>query len=390
MNSPLSVVSIMETQSVSGPAKNLIRFAVSARPHVELHVLTYSRNSGEGSPSLFQQALHTAGIPYTLIHERGPFDLSVLGSILKQLRALNPDVVQTHAPKSHLLLSLLKGKTSARWLAFHHGYTTEDVKMRAYNALNRVSLRRADRVATVCSAFEHQLVQEGVPRSKISVLHNSIEENWLATAPARSHPRTKDAPFTFLCVGRLSNEKGHAYLLSALALLPAITPRPSHLNLVGSGPARASLEEQVKSLGIESRCSFLGSHADVRPFFAEADAFVLPSLSEGSPNVLLEAMASQLPILASAVGGIPELVGDTAMLIPPANPHALASGLSTLMDDCKEAERLAQKAFERVCRQFTPERYTHRMLALYRQLLGSENQSSLSEAADSSLYSETL
>lgn len=390
MNSPLSVVSIMETQSVSGPAKNLIRFAVRARPQVQLHVLTYSRNSGQETPSLLKQALRSAGVPYSVIPERGRLDWSVLHSIVQHLRALNPDIVQTHAPKSHLLLSLLKRKISARWLAFHHGYTNEDAKMRIYNALNRISLRRADRVATVCAAFEQQLIREGVPRSQISVLHNSIEENWLAHAPARSRPCAKDAPFTFLCVGRLSNEKGHGYLLSALALLAEIAPRAFRLNLVGTGPSRASLEERANSLGIASHCSFFGAHADVRPFFAEADAFVLPSLSEGSPNVLLEAMASRLPILASAVGGIPELVGDTGMLVPPANPQALASGLLTLMNNHEEADRLAQKAFERVCRRFTPERYTHRMLALYRQILGPETRSLLPAAADRNLSSETL
>lgn len=390
MNSPLRLVSIMETQSVSGPAKNLIRFAVRARPHVQLHVLTYSRNSGDESLSLFQQALRSADVPYSVIPERGRLDWSVLNSIVKQLRVLHPDIVQTHAPKSHLLLSLLKRKTSARWLAFHHGYTNEDAKMRIYNALNRISLRRADRVATVCAAFEQQLIREGVPRRRISVLHNSIEENWLAHAPAQSRPRAKDAPFSFLCVGRLSNEKGHGYLLSALALLAEIAPRAFHLNVVGTGPARASLEERAKSLGIASRCSFLGAHADVRPFFAEADAFVLPSLSEGSPNVLLEAMASRLPILASAVGGIPELVGDTGMLVPPANPQALASGLLTFMNDGDEAARLAQKAFERVRRLFTPERSTHRMLALYRQILRPGDRWSVLTTANSNLSSETL
>ncbi len=367
MKPALRVVSIIEAQTISGPAKNLIRFAVRARPAVDLHVITYSRAPGSEPPTLFQTALREAGIPFTLIQERGRFDLSVLRSLTRNLRLLDPTIVQTHAPKSHFLFSLIKHRFAARWLAYHHGYTNENAKMRAYNALNRISLRRADRVATVCSPFRDDLLKEGVPARKISVLHNSIEEDWLAGFPQGR--RAGDGPFVFLCIGRLSNEKGHEYLLKAIAAIAAAAPREFRLDLVGTGVLRSSLEDTARSLGIAERCRFLGSHADVRPFFAEADAFVLPSLSEGSPNVLLEAMAARAPILASAVGGIPELVGDCAMLVPAGDTAALAAGMLQFLNDPQVGERLAAKAFERVRRKFTPERYVHRMLALYRVLL---------------------
>ncbi|HEX4167718.1 MAG TPA: glycosyltransferase family 4 protein, partial [Bryobacteraceae bacterium] len=354
-------------QNISGPAKNLIRFAIRSRPAVDLHVLTYSRTPENQPPTLFQKALREAGIPFTLIRERGRFDLSILRALTTELRALDPAIIQTHAPKSHFLFSLIKHRFPARWLAYHHGYTNEDTKMRAYNALNRLSLRRADRVATVCSPFRDDLLKEGVKLNKISVLHNSIEEDWLAGSVRES--RETNTPFVFLCIGRLSHEKGHAYLLEAIQSVAAATSRDFRLDLIGAGALGPALEETARSLGIANRVRFLGSHADVRPFFAEADAFVLPSLSEGSPNVLLEAMAARVPILASAVGGIPELVGDCAVLIPPADSKALASGMLQFLKEPGLGLSLAQKAFNRVSRKFTPERYVHRMFALYRLLL---------------------
>ncbi|MGA7414819.1 MAG: glycosyltransferase family 4 protein, partial [Bryobacteraceae bacterium] len=175
---PLRIAALMEAATVTGPAKNLIRFARENRHRVDIHIFTFVRVSQ--SPSAvtnpFIDAARTADVQVHVIQEKRRFDLGVLAQ-LKQLFAMyQPDVVQTHSVKSHFLLAMLGHPRP--WVAFHHGYTAENFKMRVYNALDRYSLRRSDRMVTVCEAFVPQLERCGVPRGRADILHNSIDPAW--------------------------------------------------------------------------------------------------------------------------------------------------------------------------------------------------------------------
>ena len=169
----------MEADFVTGPAKNLIEFAQRARetdrelPVVELSVAAYRR--GSEPESAFVQAARQADITVDIINERGRFDRSVIEQVRRIAAARDPDIIQTHNVKSHFFLRWSGLWHERAWLAFHHGYTAEDFKMRCYNAVNRWSLRAPRHVVTVCGPFVEQLVGQGVPRESISVLHNSIQ-----------------------------------------------------------------------------------------------------------------------------------------------------------------------------------------------------------------------
>jgi glycosyltransferase involved in cell wall biosynthesis len=176
-----------------------------------------------------------------------------------------------------------------------------------------------------------------------------------------------------LAIGRLSREKGHAHLIQAAHLLSRNRPEVDfQILLVGDGPEKAALEAQTAQLGLQDRVRFTGHQADPLPFYALADMFVLPSLSEGSPNVLLEAMMAGTPIVASAVGGVPETVQDgrCALLAPAADPAALANSIARLIDDPALAQSLRENARADARERHSPQVYCAALTGIYRELLG--------------------
>lgn len=367
------MLALIEAASVTGPAKNLIGFARRARPAVELTVVTYRRPSNEGEALL--PALAEASIPVAVIRESGTGDPRVVPQLAGLFRSHRPDIIQTHNTKSHFLMRLMRRARTCPWIAFHHGFTNRNRKDRAYNRISRWAMKDADRVVAVCGAFASDLRSAGVPESRISLRHNFVLP---FTAPAaesvaglRMRLGIPDGAQVMLAVGRLSPEKGHADLLEALALVKQADPQADfRLVIAGEGAERANLERQRKTLGLDGLVLLPGQQTDVRPFYAMADLIVLPSHSEGSPNVLLEAMSAGLPIIATNAGGIVEIAadGETAMIVPTRNPRAFAAGIQRLRSNPDLARGLAARA-QREAARFTPEAYVESMIGIYRAVV---------------------
>lgn len=366
---PVRVLAVMEADRITGPAKNLLRFGVAARPAVELSVATYLR--GGRASNGFLDAAREAGLAAYGLPERGRFDWRAGEELTALMERLRPDLVQTHNTKSHFLMRLSGAGRRIPWIGFHHGYTAEDIKQRLYNQCDRWSLRQPRQLITVCGPFARQLAGYGRSRERIEILPNAVEPpralaaGELAEWRERLRLRPEEAVLTV--IGRLSSEKGHRVLLDALARLGG---RPWRLLAAGDGIARPALQEQARAAGLEGRIEWLGLLRDVRPLYALATVFVLPSLSEGSPNVLLEAMAAGAPAVATAVGGVPETVTheESALLVPPGDAAALAAAVERLLEDRALAGRLAGAALKRAA-EFSPEAYTRRLRAIYSRVL---------------------
>jgi glycosyltransferase involved in cell wall biosynthesis len=369
---PIRVLAIVEAATVTGPAKNLIDFHRTAQPWgiVDLSVATFVRS---GADSGFSEAAMAANIPLIRIAERGPFDASVIARLRSAVRHAGPHIVQTHAVKSHFLIYLSRMWRFLPWVAFHHGYTTTDAKMLLYNQLDRLSLRAPARLVTVSRAFERQLVRRGADPARITVLHNAVDPAWARRvrdvdrdAARRQTGLDPDAP-VLVSIGRLSREKGHLDLIAAFRRLRQQEPK-LRLVLVGDGPERPRLE-QTAGEGV----LFTGHVPDPAPYYAIADAVVLPSHTEGSSNVLLEAMAAGVPAVATQVGGTPEIAvnGENALLVPPDDSFALASAIGRVLHDGALRSKLVANARATVAQQHTPERRARALTALYQTLIAS-------------------
>jgi glycosyltransferase involved in cell wall biosynthesis len=375
---PIRVVATMEAYTVTGPAKNLIGFASKARTPignqraVDLSILTFARTSGSNQ---FIDAARNAGIAVDIVMEKSAYDRGVFAQIAQIVERRQPDIVQTHAIKAHFLQRLSRQRKQRPWIAFHHGYTAENLKMRLYNEINRFSLPAANKVVTVCNPFADLLANRGVKRSRIEVLPNSIEP-FEPASQARVQQLRRDLAIepgeqVLLTVGRFSSEKGQSDLIPMMAQLLRTSPSlPVRHILVGDGIAKHTIEQLATAAGVRDRFIFAGHHGDVRPFYYLADIYVLPSHSEGSPNVLLEAMSAGLPIVATSVGGVPETVRneESALLVEPRKPEQLAAAVGRLLADQTLREQLRRVAAQDVVTCFSPEAYSQRMISIYERV----------------------
>ena len=378
----IKLLTIVEATTINAVAKTVLEFYQSARelqdtPVIEGCVATFDRRpGGQNSPSAFVTAARAAGLEVEVIPERRRFDLSVIPALRAVVERRSPDVVVTNSVKSHFLMwrSGLWQKTP--WVAFHHGYTDTDRKMRLYNRLDRWSLSHADRVVTVCRAFAQELADStGVSIDQISVQHNSIRRQPPVSAADTEALRKRlgigDDDRVVLSVGRLSREKAHIDLLEGFKRLREMKPAIScTLIIVGDGPERSKLEAAAATLNCKAHVIFAGQVSDVQPLYAIADVFALPSHTEGSPNVLLEAMAANLPIVATAVGGVPEMVenNQSALLVRPNDPPAIAASIAKLLADKDLAQQLATTAAVLVDTQHNPENYARSLVEIFREV----------------------
>jgi len=376
----LRLAAIVEAQSVTGPAKNLIRFCQGAQgareeglPALEPLLLVFVRGtSAEGH--VFLNAAHQVGLKAEPVFEKGRFDTSVLSALRARLVSFRPDVIQTHSVKSHFLVRISGLHRLYPWVAFHHGYTATDWKMKAYNQLDRWSLQAARTIVTVCGPFAQELERVGVNRSKIHILHNSVQLPAAVEEPECEVLRNKLGLFpgqpVVLSIGRFSFEKSQRDLIQAFQYVQRQRPEAC-LVLVGEGPEQARLQQQTASLGLSRSVIFAGQVSNVQPYYSISDVFALPSLSEGSPNVLLEAMAAAVPIVSTKVGGVGELVDHeiNGLLTPASDPVALATAIERILADRTLAQRLARAGQERVVEHFTPEAYRRKLLIVYAQAI---------------------
>jgi starch synthase (maltosyl-transferring) len=243
---------------------------------------------------------------------------------------------------------------------------------RARRTLNRATAPLADRIICVSARVRDYAEQViGLPPARLVVVPNGIDlaRYTLKTPQAAG---TGSQPVQIGYVGRLDPVKGVTHLLGAAALLRESAPSLAWaLTLVGDGSERAALEAEAAALELAERVRFLGARSDVPALLPTFDLLVLPSLYEGMPNVALEAMASGLPVVATAVGGTPEVVlhGETGLLVPPAEAAALAGALAALAVDPARRARLGAAGRARVERHFTIDAAVRRTEALYRDLL---------------------
>jgi glycosyltransferase involved in cell wall biosynthesis len=373
---PLRQLVLVEAFRLTGVARNILEFSKllnTGASDVALQT-TYVlvRREQETRRDDVAQAAREVGVPCLTLRERHRYDRAVVSQLQTIIRLADPDIVESHHVKSHCLMAMTGAWRSRTWVAFHHGYTTTDLKVRLYNSVDRWSLRKATHVVTMNEPFAHMLERRGVNRARITVLHNATRPMPVipaAVGTLRHELGIGDAERVVLSVGRLSHEKGHADLLRAAAALP----RATRVVIVGEGPERQRLESLAARLGMCDRVIFTGHRLQLAPFYAMADVFVLPSLSEGCPNALLEAMAAGLPIVATTVGGVPEVVADGvhALLVGPRDPAMLASALSMLLTNRRLARELGDGARKNVLRRHTPEQRAMTLTRLYAALCGS-------------------
>ena len=309
-------------------------------------------------------------------------DLRALGELVRLIRAERLQVVHTHMSKAGVL-----GRIAARLcgvpVVIHtpHGHVFHSYSSRAKTALfiwaERWCARWCRRLITLTEHCKQDHLDFGIaPIEKFVTIHSGVDfAPFLAARGKREETRRSldisEGTVVIGTVGRLVPIKGQCHLLEAFARLRDAVDLPLLLMLVGDGELHDDLTAQARTLGIEDCTRFLGLRKDVPELLTAMDVFALPSLNEGMGRVLVEAMALELPIVASRVGGIPDVVieGETGLLVESANPAELASALKRLVESPEEARRLARAGRAHAVPGFGVESMVDQIAALYRELL---------------------
>jgi glycosyltransferase involved in cell wall biosynthesis len=320
-----------------------------------------------------EKDLHVAGVPIVdLGFQRGSAgwrmpaaNAAAFLRLVGHLRRIRPDVLHaflfhsyvTAAPAARLagVPVLVAGRRSLG--EFKRGRPL-------LLALDVAATRMTDHlVANAQAVAADTLSDGGIAAEKISVIRNGLPES--AFEPI--HPASLVTPLpVVLCVANLFSYKGHRHLLEAIARLRA-RGTPCTLVLVGEGPERSALKRQAERLGIDVR--FLGPRADIGRLLARADVVALASLQEGMSNAVMEAMAAGRPVVATDVGGTSELLHGRGILVPPADPEALADGISRVIRDTALATELGRNARTWSRIQLSAHSMVDEHVRIYRELL---------------------
>ncbi|WP_052515194.1 glycosyltransferase [Dethiosulfatarculus sandiegensis] len=296
------------------------------------------------------------GVEVHCLSKRRGRDWSMVGAILRLARRIGADLIHAHNNGAGLYAAL-----AGRWgripvVTTRHGlYIKPGTGLWLWRLVGFLSTKM---VCVGADVRDLAIDRVGLSEKRVRLIFNGVDlKGYAPDMEARSLIREELGLLTgqalLITVGRLSQVKDQAGMLQALALLKGISPLPV-LALVGDGPERNSLTALTEELGVKDHVRFLGDRRDVPKLLAASDCFVLSSVSEGISKALLEAMAVGLPVVATNVGGNPELVcpKQTGLLVPQGEPKALAQALATVLLDGGLAQRLGRAGRERVKKSF--------------------------------------
>ncbi len=335
----------------------------AARGH-DVSIISLS-TVGRAKPPLLQE-LRDGGVTVYDIELPPRSYKAQFRAVLETVRKLQPDVAHGHGYLSDVLLALGRRGGVTPIATTVHGFTGGDRKNRLYEWLQIRSHRQFDVVIAVSAAIQARLNAAGVRR--VQVLRNA----WAGASDpidrdaARTLLGVPDNVFNLGWVGRISREKGLDVLIQSLSRLKDL---PIHLTVVGDGGEREGVESTAQMLGISDLISWAGVVPDAGRYFRAFDTLVLSSRTEGTPVTLLEAMGSHVPVVTTAVGGIPDVVSPReALLVPSENPVALAEAIRVVVADRSGATDRASQAFHRLQAEFSLEPWLDGYERIYRSL----------------------
>ncbi len=295
--------------------------------------------------------------------------------LLRRLHHFQADVLLCHGYKANLLGRMAARVCGIPAVAVARGWTSEDWKVQLYETVDRLHLRYMDRVVCVSHAQATKVKRGGVPPGKIVVIPNASGLSPIEHTAADGRVRLQsflDDPGEWLVVsaGRLSREKGFSVLVEAARRVIDKLPSARFI-IFGEGVQRSVLERQIAQARLNHVVALPGHRGDWTQLLPSADLFVLPSLTEGLPNVLLEAGSAGVPVVATAVGGAPEVVqhGVTGLLVPPQDPSALAERLIELLPDESRRQQMGRAARWHVTTRFSFSVQAQMYDRLFRELL---------------------
>lgn len=369
------LVYVIDSLRTGGTERHLVRLVrglVLSGWQVSVYCLT---RSGRFVEELEEMGVKVEG-PASRPSKSLPGVLFAIRHLHEYLRRERPAVVHCYLPTSGLI-----GAVAGRLAGVPVVVTTRRSvhhfrgrRLLIYRLAAAITDRLSNAIVAVCEAAREQAIRERTPRQKIVTVYNGVP---LARGGHVRQNRFTGSPVVG-AIGSLHPDKGHIFLIEAIPLVLEKLPHARFV-LIGDGPERARLEGRVQDLGLGSRVDFLGERWDTTDLFVEFDIFVLPSVVEGMPNAILEAAVAGIPVVATRVGGVPEVIQDTltGLLVEPGSSASLASALVRAGRDETLRDRWSRNAQKLVATQFGEQEESSRTQELYVSLLAGAHVSQL-------------
>lgn len=361
------VLHLIGSNVVGGPEKQILHHAV------DMQGSDYAIEIGSfhdlSEPPEVLEAAKQRNIPTVCLS--GGVRLGLVEELSQVLRERKGHLLCTHGFKANVVGYLAASRTGTRHIAVVRGWTAENLRVAFYEILERQALKRAQWVVCVSGKQAERIARMRGGRTQPIVVPNAMlppfsrPDDRVISREALSIP--PDA-FVFGSVGRLSPEKGHRFMISAFRDLCATANggAPLRLIVVGNGREQAALEEQASQLGIREHVLFTGFQGNPGAWMKLLDCMVQPSLTEGTPNAVLEAMCLSVPVIATSVGGVPDLISDgyNGLLVPAADPMQLSEAMKRMLLQ-PELRREMQKHAAVANEEYSPAKQRQRFIAAY-------------------------
>lgn len=369
----MRVLHIAEGSRYAGIESHLLTLFAELRRHgVDVALALFDRGP------LFARA-QAARVTVTHLHRRHKYDRTAIRQLAELVGRSRPDLIHTHGYLANIVAARALAARRTPLVTTVHGAPEPfrgfaGVKMRVNLWLDHRTMRRhCHRVIAVAGRLAEGLAAAGVPREKIAVVHNGLPDLGppvLNRAAARAGYDLPEGAPTVAFVGRLEPVKEPAAFVEFAAAVRREVPDAAFL-IAGDGPLFAAMRTEVVRHDLEGAFHFLGFVDDLAPVYLATDLLALTSRHEGIPNVALEAMRAGKPVVAPAVGGLPELLeGLEGVLAPPADPAALARLAVPLLTDAARREAAGAAARDRFLARFTAAHMVAELLQVYRDVLG--------------------
>ncbi|MEK7762044.1 MAG: glycosyltransferase [Nitrospirota bacterium] len=343
--------------------------------HKRFNFLLVCLQDKTGSAQPLIQRAKELGIQVEVVAVSSAFD----GKAVKALRTILRDraihILHTHDFKSTLFGMLSSINMSVKRVATAHGSIKHSLKIRTSLFLEEQILQYMfDRTIAVAEDIQVQLRRKGFREEQVRLIPNGIDlslfDSQLPTVGKQDCRWVGKGAPVFGVVGRLVLDKGHVVFLNALSRIKQNHPKV-HALIVGSGPLREEIQNEIRRLGLEESVALCGVRDDMPAIYRQIDCIVIPSLREGLPYVLLEAMANKIPVVASRVGDIPRLIrhGETGFLVPPENVDELQKHMTMVLEHPDLSTKLAESGYRLVREGFSATRMVNEVEEVYESLM---------------------
>lgn len=370
---PIVVAHLIATNFFGGPEKQIVAHAqLLDKSRFRFVLISFVEN---GQQNELLHHAREAGIEVVELHTGHAFDLRVVMKLKQVLWERNIHLLCSHGYKANVIGRLATGIVGIPHVAVSRGWTAENRKIRLYERMDKFFLRFADRIVAVSNGQREKILRLGIKPEQVTVIRNAIDlSDIAASGETDSIRRELGIPENAVLVasaGRLSPEKNHDAMIRA-ALIACVKRTDLYFLVFGEGFLRYDLETKIREAGLGGRFLLPGFTKDIQRVFKSIDIFMLPSFTEGLPNVALEAFAARKPIVASNVGGTPEVVQDgvSGFLTTPDNVEAMADFILKLADDCTLRERFGLAGYYYISENFSFQKQTIKYEEFYNSFFG--------------------